>query len=113
MKNPEWLTAADESIKKNSQKFMESEKLTAEIKKNQLAGIRVFVIKNIKTGEVAPMTIVYGQDFQDYDSFMDAVEKVSSDFYMEHGMDKDNLVIEDRWARNVEEFKRDNPELSR
>lgn len=111
-KRPEWAIAAEDAIRNKSKIFVESGILTEKIKKEQLEGMRVFVVKNDKTGEVAPMTIVYGKDFQDYDSFMDAVEKITSDFYLEHGLDKDGLVIEDRWARNIEEFKKDNPELA-
>lgn len=104
---PSWSVETENSILEKSKKMT----LTEELKKEQLSGMRIFVVRNDKTGEVAPMTIIYGKDFRDYESFMDAVKKVTNDFYTEHGLDKDGLVLEDRWARSIEEFKKDNPEL--
>jgi len=110
-KKLEWEIVAEKAIMGKSKILRESGVLTEEIKNEQLAGMRIFVIKNDKTGEVAPMTIIYGKDFQDYDGFMDEVEKVSRKFYAKHGSDKDGLILEDRWARSIEEFKKDNPDL--
>ena len=104
---PAWAVAAEAVIKNRIMP------LSVELQHEQLAGMRIFVVKNIKTGEVAPLTIVYGKNFSDYAGFADAVEKVELNFYAEHGVDKDGLALEDRWARSIEEFKRDNPELTR
>ena len=85
------------------------EELSPEIKKHELAGMRVIVLRNEKTGEIAPARVIRGADFSDYEAFMGNVNLTLRELQEEiRGGD---WTVEDAWARTIDEFMNNYPEL--
>ncbi len=104
---PDWAIAAEKAIRERAER---TPPLPPEIQASELLGMRVIVVRNEKTGEVAPTRIVHGSDFTDYYAFMAAVRQAIQEIREETG--GGDWVVEDAWARSIEEFLRNYPELS-
>lgn len=83
--------------------------LSPEIKARELAGLRVIVLRNEETGQVAPARVIRGSEFSDYESFMAAISQAIREIGEE--VDGSGWSVEDAWARSIDDFMNTYPEL--
>ena len=83
--------------------------LPPEIKANELRGMRVIVVRNEETGEVAPARVIRGEEFPDYESFMAKVNQTLRELSAE--VRGSGWSVEDAWARSIDDFMHNYPEL--
>ncbi len=107
--DPKWFEAAQNANALAGEKMRS--KLTPELQAQELAGMRVIMVRNRATGDLAPLSVIYGRDYPDYDSFMGVVHGLKREFHTKHGADKDGLTLEDRWASGIDEYIKNYPDL--
>ena len=107
---PKWSNDAEQNLSSREEKLSQNGLLNEEIKHQQLMGIRVFVLINEKLGIVSPVQILYGKSYASYEEFMNAVESFRHDFFQQHY--HPDLRLEDRWAADLEDFQKNNPDLA-
>lgn len=86
--------------------------LTSEMIARQMTGVRILLVRNQKTGGILPLSLIYGKDFSNFDSFMDEVDTVRAGYYDQNPIGESNgLYLENLWVQDMEDFQRNNSDL--
>lgn len=106
-KLPDWAVAGLEAIRLRGERARAE--LPPEVMAAELQGMRVIVIRNERTGEIAPARVVRGSEFADYDAYCAAVSEAVRE--IREAVQGTDWTVEDAWARSIEDFTKNYPEL--
>lgn len=80
-------------------------------KDRMLHGMRVIMVRDVISGDILPFSFILGRNFRSNDEIVDYTSKEKRAFYQDHGVDKDGLTLEDRWVKDIDDFKENYPDL--